>query len=250
MRIAPIFIILALIFKTCAEAGDLHAIIVADTIAANISQSVKMDLKKIEAEISKISLFANLPMRKYLMIGEKITSSEILSTIQNLSVGEDDVILFYFSGHGYRTKRKESPWPNLYVTYENNGADFDLIVRTLENKHSRLLIVFADVCNNIIPDLFAPPLVARSMSMENLATILDAYSALFCECRGKILLAGAKTGEFAWCTVDGGLFTNAWVHCMAKEVKKGGAASWQALIEQAILKVQVDQQPYFYIELK
>ncbi|CCB86258.1 MULTISPECIES: caspase family protein [Parachlamydia] len=251
MRIPNILIALALIFSVQSEAADLHAIVVADTIASNISKSVEMDLKKMEAEIYKISRHANLPIQKHFIAGKEITSAEILTTIQNLSVSDDDVILFYFSGHGYRTKKKESPWPNLYITHENKGIDFDLIVSELENKCPRLMIVFADVCNNIVPDMFAPPLAARSMAMMGQRAITaDAYLALFRECRGKILLAGAKTGEFAWCTLDGALFTDAWIQSIEDEAKKGPEACWESIIEQAILKIQVDQNPYFQIEIE
>jgi hypothetical protein len=233
------------------EAAELHAIIVTDTIAVNIGSSVEADFQKVDHEVMRISFHADLPYKKYLIKGHEITSKRILATIKSLDVKSDDVVFFYFSGHGYRNRSKQSDWPNLFITRENCGIDFDLISKEIEKKRARLMVVFADVCNNIVPDIFAPPLVAKSfMRTSPTSTLSQAYVSLFRNSCGKILIAGAKTGEFAWCTPKGALLTDAWIRSIAEEGALGELADWQTVLDRAALTVKEDQNPFFEIHLK
>lgn len=232
------------------EAEELHAIVVADTLAVNIGSAVEKDLQKVVAEISRISSHANLPHTKYIFNGQNISAKGILHTIRTLPVKSDDVILFYFSGHGYRTKSKQSPWPNLFLTRENAGIDFDMIHREIAKRSPRLLIVFADVCNNIVPEIFAPPTTAKSFVYSDpKSSVNQAYKTLYRECAGQILIAGAKTGEFAWCTSSGALLTEAWIKSMVQEGEFGEQATWETLLNRASVAIKKDQNPFFELKL-
>jgi len=232
------------------EAADLHAIIVTDTLAVNIGASVEADLQKVDREVTRISLYADLPYKKYIIKGREITSKVILATIKSLAVNSDDVVFFYFSGHGYRTRLKKSDWPNLFITRENCGIDFDLIRSEVEKKCPRLMVIFADVCNNIVPDVFAPRLISKGLRLESSSAINEAYISLYRNSFGKILISGAQTGEFAWCTPRGALFTDAWIESMVEEGSFGNLAEWENVLNRASLRVKEDQNPFFEINLK
>jgi hypothetical protein len=129
-----------------SEATNLHAIILCDTTADNIGFSVEADLKRVRLEIQKIGNFTDMQIKESIFIGHNI-DNDLLQKLKGLEIEPDDVAIFFFSGHGFRTDSKQDNiWPNLYLSPINRGLDFNLIITTLEEKkptpnhrHRRLL---------------------------------------------------------------------------------------------------------------
>lgn len=233
------------------DAADLHAIIVADTNDPSIGNSTEVDLENMRNEMHRISLYTGLNLKETTISGKETLPEKVLAKINKLKIKKNDVVIFYFSGHGYRTaSKKESPWPNLFFSQAGKGIDYDLIGKKLEAYHPRLLMVIADACNSLIPDDYAPPLV-KKMMMRALSqeTLENNYRKLFMEVKGVIMVTSSQAGEPSWGTPQGGLFTVALLHNLGDSVKSSSEPSWYSILDNASFQVNKEQHPDFRIYL-
>lgn len=226
------------------NAASLHAIIVADTLDKNIGRSVAFDLENIQAEVRNIAFYTELELKETIFKDDQVLPSQLLQAIDQLEINEDDVIFFYFSGHGFRTEKKgETPWPNLYFCSVDQGIEFDWIGKKLENYHPRLTIMMADACNNFIPKPIAPPLMRKSIIRESL--IKDNYSKLFLECKGILMITSSLAGEFSFATKSGGLFTRAFLQHFHSALEGHSEADWFSILEHTSDQIGRRQHPDF-----
>src|SRR5689334_1776159 len=85
------------------QAANLHAIIVADYFSPDISQASNIDLQRVKQEIKRIATDGGYRLKCSQFAGHKAMGKMLLSSIKHLKASHDDLIFFYFSGHGYRT---------------------------------------------------------------------------------------------------------------------------------------------------
>lgn len=233
------------------EAADLISVIVADTQDDSIGDSTVADLYKMQSLMSKIAKNTDLNLRQITIIDFNAVPKKMLENLNALKVNEDDVVIFYFSGHGYRTPSKgESIWPNLYFSLRDEGVEYEKVVNLLQNKKPRLLITMADVCNNVISERSAPYLVrALFRRVDSTDAASENYRRLFLETNGLIRVTSAKIGEFAWATQIGGLFTVAFIKSMESEVSSTVPADWGSILDRASYDLyKDDQHPVYVIE--
>lgn len=105
-----VFLIVIFFNHAAVQAATLHAIVVCDTHADEIEDSVEADYRNIRKEIKRISKYTKLKARIKRFTGKKV-DSDFLDTVKKLKVKSDDVVLFYWSGHGMRFESQEDPWP-------------------------------------------------------------------------------------------------------------------------------------------
>jgi len=160
----------------------------------------------------------------------------IRSALQGLSPGKNDVVVFYYSGHGIRQSTDLSPLPTLACDDPDDPAAAEEpkltlqdVVRSLAFKDSRLAIIIADTCNYPIQ---LPPEYRAAMLQ---APVAQAYRRLFLESAGVIVIDSASPGEFSWYTADGGRFTTKLISLLdSPPVNSAGDASWDSFLRVAV----------------
>lgn len=227
------------------EASTLHTIMVADTTDVTIGDSTAIDLYKMRREFKKVEHYTGMEHNQISISGYDVLPENVLEALEPLEFDEDDVVIFYYSGHGYRTEDKEgNPWPNLYFSIVDEGIDLSLIRDILEEKNPRFLIVMADVCNSFVPDDFAPPLIARFWMSGMDEKIIEAnYRSLFMENEGTLLISSSDVGEYSWGTNSGGLFTVAFLKSLQKAVKSFDYPEWELILDQTAQSISDSQHP-------
>lgn len=237
--------------QTSADAASLRAIIVCDTQADSIGKSVAADLTKVRQEVLKVSHYIGLEAK--LSIFEKNNVNEsVVSYLEMQEVDPDDIVIFFFSGHGYRTESKVGNiWPNLYFTPINKGVDFYQIIQIINQKNPRLLIAIADCCNNVMEENYAPSVLKNG----NLALRTNRkdytkhnYQTLFLKQAGTIIVSSSEPGEYSWATKSGGLYTLALFESLNKEVMTTPVADWRIILDNASLKIirrDIGQTPQY-----
>lgn len=159
-----------------------------------------------EYQIQKIASYCGLKLKKNTLLNDDFNSS-IIEMIRQMEVEPDDVILVYFSGHGYRSKNiHENLWPNYHIPSENvaiNQLDLTLL---LKEKEPRLLLSIADTCNLVVPDNFRYRMVIKNLprSKSNAQTIKENYLQLFVASKGVIIASSAVPGTSANALINGG----------------------------------------------
>lgn len=246
------FLILSLFFPFFGESAQFHAIILLDPEARQIECVVEANQLKLETLVEKISLHTQLTLNKYIIKPEEFEIPDFYNFIDNLMIETDDLVLFYFSGHGFRTLSKEgNPWPNLYLTKNHIGLDFNEIVEVISEKHPRFLLALADCCNNVIPEKFAPPLQQRAMALMRLNPqnhYEQKYRELFLNFQGRILISSAFQGEYSWGTKNGGLYTLGFLDSLEEGITKD--SSWEEILEKSSLRVLEHQNPYYTSQIE
>jgi hypothetical protein len=232
-----------------ANAANLIAIIASDTLDTKIGASVQADFDHMRQQMQKIANYTGLNLQEILIKEDATTPHVLLQKIKEIKATKDDVIVFYYSGHGFRTQSKgDSPWPNLYFTQSGNkdsygqfdgeGLKYELVMFKLMEKNPRFLLTMADVCNSFINESYAPPMVNRAFfAAAPEAKIRENYRHLFLDEAGMINLTSAKIGEYAWGGSRGGEFTNAFIDSLANETKFAQAANWHTVIDNATMTV-------------
>lgn len=225
--------ILVLALKTMPlDAANFHAIIVGDLDAYDLKPAIKNDLQSIQAEVQEITKYTGLTLKEKVFSGETARAELLLSYIKTLKVHKKDMVLFYFSGHGYRTPSMgTSPWPSLLFAFEGQGINADTLLKRLKAKKPRFLLMLTDCCNNVLPDHFAPPiLIAKSFS----SLTKKNYQKLFLKTWGTLVIASSEAGETSLATTKGSIYTAEFLQALHEEVKKPVSLSgWQNILDNA-----------------
>ena len=162
----------------------------------------------------------NIHFRKTILRDNDFNVKTITKTIQVLTPGNNDIVVFTYSGHGFSyIEDEQNKFPQLALWHgESPKKDFirvntinlEEIYKMILTKKARLSIVTGDCCNSYIemrrqhteptlPGVFGP----RDKNWNH-----KAVSQLFLETRQSYLMAAAQKGEVAashrW---YGGFFT-------------------------------------------
>ncbi len=240
-------------------AEDLHLIIFADTNDISIGTSGRVDIQRMERLADEICHYTDLKLKKRVVQGDDLVRAAFESVI-NTEVQGDDVVIFYWSGHGLRTKEKdeESDLPYLWVGPERVAIDHSEVTSALQELGPKLLISISDACNNYVleDDFEAVSLCGMISRKGNLDSTMRAnYRRLFLEQRGLIIATGSKPGGYALCNLfQGGFLTWGLAQEIYEAVRSDVVIGWHEILEKMDLRVreftQEDQQPLLDCQLE
>ncbi|OQW89681.1 MAG: hypothetical protein BWK78_07300 [Thiotrichaceae bacterium IS1] len=207
-------------FPTFSLAATLHAILVGDTNDSSIGISVRVDMERLQVLVQSISEHTGLTLNRQYITGDQLTRENVERTINGASVDSDDVVFFFWNGHG--NNAGESVLPTMGL--KNGQLGLSQVKTTLSAKNPRLLIVIGDTCN-----------VGREGPVQNRRgnPKPENYRELFLKYRGTILASGSKKGYYSWGSTDGGFYTLQFLDSLNDELSKSGRPSWNDLMSRA-----------------
>lgn len=134
----------------------LHLIIAANTLDSSIGESCKMDLVNIKANFRQIAreLGVNFVVREFW--GKAFSKTNVVNTLERLKPGQRDIVVFYFSGHGFRYTGEDNinyPQMSFRINHsqnrDSNGMNLMAVLNLLNRKQTRarLNLVISDCCN-------------------------------------------------------------------------------------------------------
>lgn len=252
-----LFILISLCFlvavPVCSQ--TLHAIIFANTKSpgnpndprdTGIGQSVTVDFERMGIEMTSISSFIGYSLKKYYYYDtpDRFSRRSLLAVLNNLSCGKDDIVFFYYSGHGLRAENEESQYPEMVLKVPYGAASvqdlyplFD-VYKKIRDKNPRLTIVMGDLCNSTIKGYYRSTDTAKGASVKS-STACDVYKNLFLNVKGGLIATSSKPGQTSGCafykdgTEAGGIFTVSFLECLGACVSQGQAVNWDTLLEGA-----------------
>ena len=252
------FLILASNLPLAADARNFYSIVVADTRDSRVGKSVTQDFLHMRQKMQDIANYTEMTLKEIILTNYDANPTLVLRKLKEAQINHNDVVVFYYAGHGYRTESKgDSPWPNLAFSVSSKGLTYESIMSELSNKHPQFLLTLVDICNNVIPEASAPPVITSTLrrATED-KNLINNYRLLFSNITGTIFIAGASVGEYSYGFEDGGLYTNAFLKSMNTEVnKKSGPAKWQNILKNAYNiasdpKSEDIEHPYSEINIK
>lgn len=231
--------------------AKIHLIVVANTLISDIGTSCMVDENSIVNEFESISEALKIPLKKTIIDDRNLTRDKVTAVLNSLSPGANDIVVFVYSGHGYRWSDQTSKYPNIDLRYSEyqaieNANNYNLsdIYGTITAKGARLNIVIGDCCNSDIGVSNRggeASLASKSFTQGEIAKL----RTLFLNTRGNLIAAAAKPYETS-CgnSYDGGYFINSFIAALHKEASllSNSNPTWNRIfdiaIENALYKTQ------------
>ncbi|MBL6927977.1 MAG: caspase family protein [Rhodospirillales bacterium] len=223
-----IAVLLALSVTAPAGAATLHAIFVIDTDDKSIGQMVARDLSVVGDEIQRVAQATGMTLSDRVFKGRDFTIDNVKNAVNSVAPGPDDVVFFYYSGHGFRTPPKKSDWPYFYF-HSDRVIDFGWVADTLRNKGARLAISLVDACNNVVNVQVREEQKGIPASASKAAA---GYKELFLRYRGYVNGASSIPGETSTATGSGSLFTLSFLKALRGEIAQA-QPTWKSLMDNA-----------------
>ncbi|MGB9597060.1 MAG: SUMF1/EgtB/PvdO family nonheme iron enzyme [Candidatus Poribacteria bacterium] len=227
MMLLAIFFIIGLIFSINVSAQTIYALIILMDSDVNISASVIKDGETVQKALDVLQSegICQLNMKIIHSSEQEIKTSNMIEWIGNLSPSEDDIVMLYYSGHGFVDEQNRH-----YLSFEEGDtvARSD-IIRRLNEIDCRLRILITDSCSNLvslpIPITASPRSIGEKQDKKY-------YKDLFIDHKGLLDVTAASEGEYAWGNSTlGGYFTSS----LFSSFKGDGSRfrTWEDVIKDA-----------------
>jgi Caspase domain len=219
--------------------ATLHLVVLANTSIYDIGAGCAVDMNHLNTEFEGIASTLNINYKTYLISGGSFAKSTLLTTIDGMVVGSNDIVVFFYRGHGFRWNDQTSSYPALALTRSHavpvnsgNSILLEEVYRKINAKGGRLNLTIADCCNTDIGvnqwsnDNY---LYMQSNSSAEYAKLND----LFMNRRGNLIFAASEKGEVSWTnSVYGGFFTTSFMQALTEETSylKTSESSWANII--------------------
>jgi hypothetical protein len=220
-----------------APAQTLHAILVADTQDPTLSTACQRDVATMRQRVARIAAATGYPLREWVLTGPNFSPERLDAVLRDLDIAPDDVLFFYYTGHGYHASPRAGQFPVLLLEKnrarsEQNPA-LQRVHETLRAKKPRLCVTLGDCCNHVVRNLRgvtkkAPP---RAQSEE---ALVAAYRALFVDAAGDVLIASSQPPESASAHPDSGSFyTRSFDEALELAGNSPPTATWAGVLRAA-----------------
>ena len=230
----------------------LILLIVANTNDPEVGSSALLDVTRVVKTFDTIAHFMGIQMPKPVIIsGPTYDKQHVQNAIRDLKPGPNDIVVFYYSGHGFRKKEDPRQFPYIDLrpkpdnTFNVNSLNIKDIYDSirLKPKAARLNIVLSDCCNTIPT---AAKKKGKSIVAERGMTDWSGENAakLFINTTASILLTAADVGEEASCDSTVGSFFTIYFKAALENnlVKTNKHPDWNLIVketkEEAAYKVQ------------
>ena len=136
----------------------VHLVMLGDTKAQDIQISVLRDLKNIKKSLKYLSKCSETPIQVTLLSTKEnsLTTAHVSHWLKKVEIDESDVVVIYYSGHGFRTtgSRTTIPFGDLPPYNKKEGSRLDLcyLTKLLIKRKAGLNIVLLDCCNGFYPE--------------------------------------------------------------------------------------------------
>ena len=137
----------------------LHLLVIADTLDKEIGSSCSKDMKRIMETFKELSNFLGIKFFPKTICGKEYSKKNVQTAISNLRPSANDIVVFYYSGHGFRLpeqSRRRYPFIKLKTLHKSrqdvidNSINMEDIFLSIKKKGARFNLVLSDCCNNDI----------------------------------------------------------------------------------------------------
>ncbi|MBX7057686.1 MAG: caspase family protein [Leptospirales bacterium] len=210
------------------SAQTLHAVIAVDSADSSIGESVQKDLESMTALAREISANTGMRLNLKQISGRQLNEGSLMGAVRALRPAQNDMIFFYYSGHGFRRQTTQTNWPVLAIP-NSGGIEYSRILSELSAKNARFTLALADACNSYIDRSVSPTMNFRAFSEPS----ANNYRQLFLQSRGRVFATSSKPGQYSYAYDDGGAFTLEFMKALRSELNGQQAPSWDRMMRQA-----------------
>ena len=241
------------LFKTASRAltplersTKMYVIIVANTGDSTIGTACQNSMNLMEETFTDIAEYLGLKIQVTKIYGSTYNKSNVQKELYSLKPASNDIVIFYYVGHGFRTAKDSrlSPYIDLranpkesYLVQSLNAED---IMATLKSKKARFNLLLTDCCN---ADPTATTTIASADPRPRASAVdlnIEKCRALFLSPkRTSVMMAAAQKGELASCNPTLGAFCSFYFKASLENSLRPaqlGYPTWYQVLENAKLQ--------------
>jgi hypothetical protein len=235
--------------------STFHLIFFADTNDPNITASVNAVIVNLQTLMRSAADSIHYTFREYNYADSGFTIEQLQTLIKKgkFRTRSNDIVLFYFLGHG--TNSSTNDFPHLLLAnkagetdYMNadgtikkvannakksNGVDLQEVYENLAKNKMKTLICVGEACNGGATIPSAAIKIPEMHTSDTLHT--STAQSLFSNYAGKWLISSSSKGQKSWAFENGGtVFFNILYNTMLEKAATAGAVSdsWEALLQK------------------
>ncbi len=245
-KISIIIAILLIWFSETSLSQTLHAVCFANTFDRTIGTDV--DMLNFKNQMSNLEQFIGYKVKLYEYPGALCKRNYLENCLRGLNTSSDDIIVFYYSGHGGRPSDYQDPFPYMCLTenLSSNYVPVSTVRQLLSVKSARLKIIITDCCNadGSGEDKGA---YSKEATFYNKSTS-ENFKKLFLTTRGEIVITSSKAGQLSLGnSTYGGLMTRN-LFSVLIEVGNGIVPpTWESVLQKTKQKCEPRQTPFWII---
>ena len=250
----------ALLLAQQLYATTLHAIIFADSYDETIGESCLLDFEMMTAEMKATAQALKVNFEPYFFTDADFTAAMANEVLEGLTVASDDIIFFYYTGHGARSPGDKTRWPQLAFKDDNQQTTVNTFIslhevdQILAKKGAKFRVVLADCCNSVVPTLPAKSISVGATRVKDAESRFNAYKELFINPRGNVICSSSIPEQPSQATNNGSAFTLVYL-AILEEITKGNPdaeADWNFLLGGTEVYTQqvVGHKPQFEVNIE
>ncbi|MBK8699446.1 MAG: caspase family protein [Saprospiraceae bacterium] len=191
-----------------------------------IAQSLRVDMGTVSQVLDILEKRKIATVQKTVLQGTKATMANIVNTMKALQSGTNDIVFYYFSGHGLMEKGK-----TYMLTADEKYLGREEIANIMSAKSARLKMLITDACSNDIDGLSASRSISKGNQQIEAGAFDEIYRDLFLGYQGMMHLSASTEGELAWSNDQfGGFFT---YHFFKEGLIKKPVNDWHKIFNDA-----------------
>ena len=218
--IKSIIVVLAMSISMGMSAQSLHFIAFCNTLDPQIGVSCGKDYEHVYGMVCYLADALGYEEHVSMNIEQDCSKERLTAVLNELSCGKDDIVFFYYSGHGVHAAADAANLPQMCLKYEAfEQAKFvpvRVVKEALDKKGARLNVIVTDCCNNIADWVTAKGIFANKGNAS--PTLRDVnvknFKKLFLDKKGTVIMTSSKKGQTSGCYDSGGCFTNSFIEMM------------------------------------
>ncbi len=226
----------------------MHFLMIAASKDKSIGKSVETDLNLAKKEFSEIANKLKIGFKEQVVSGYNYTRANVDKAISSLNPKPQDIVVFIYSGHGFRYDDDTDAYPRIYIS----AGGEDVLTKNIEmsttdifnkitSKNGRLTIFISDCCNTEAGVKKAEvKSVAFGVRASQSNTDISKLQKLFMEQSGSVRATAAKAGQPALCDASGGFLLTSFISNIKSQVSaiSKDAPSWNTILENATRAVE------------
>lgn len=228
-----LLLLISFIYGINCYSQTLHVITVGALDDKKLSSAVYSDFEIMKKNFNFISQNIGYKLSTQTIGNAGFNSKTILNSLDTLKVEPQDLIFFYYSGHGFNEIQSNTRFPIFQLNdFKQNKLLVDNVADLLKAKNARLCITFGDMCNNFLPS--GTKSMTRTIKIKGGFVSNDmnpVLHKLFLETQGYIKISSSEKSQYSNAYEDGSLYTKAFDKALEEAIDKNAEISWNTFLE-------------------
>ena len=216
-----------------ASSQTVHALLVIMDAEPSLGTAMEANEENVENLLTMIEHETDFRLEKRILLSSRneATKNYIMTWLEEIKSGDNDVVFVYFSGFGGATPQTEKEQNAFVYLQDGKFRQSDFAQKVQDVSNAQLKILITDRCKGTLKSTPIPNPDETSIFSKQ-----SKIRHLFMEHEGFLHLSSASAGEYGWADEQtGGLFTDTLIyainHLSGSELDRNGDRfiAWQEI---------------------